>query len=347
MSRVYSTINFAISRGWTDRNPFFGIRVKLDKTRRREKKRLPFSEEEHQKIIDEVLEYPNLAGEYQRPSMFWVPLLCMFSGCRRNEACQLYRDDVVEVDGIKCINIDNDRPDKRLKNEPSRRTTPIHSMLIKFGFLDYVDKFKPGERLFPELRYFRDGYGHSFKRFQPQLRKLVTTDERKVMHSFRHMISGQLMQKGQHSVWRADLLGHSRGEVETDATYTELTEIQTLKRMLELVEYPGINFDKCYIKHYRLAPRYENDEGGLPVFISPEVHNLLLTLDNYSNRAQWLTYECRDEMKDGCTEATFIPDSLDHHVSVREDTGRIYVNLCEGDGTDEDSEEDDNYEIEF
>lgn len=347
MSRVYSMVNFAISRGWSDRNPFFGIRVKLDKTKKREKKRLPFTEEEHQKIVDMVLEYPNLAGEYQRPSMFWVPLLCMFSGCRRNEACQLYREDIVEVDGIMCVRIDNDKPDKRLKNESSRRVTPLHSMLIKFGFLDYVNKFEPGERLFPELKYFRDGYGHSFKRFQPQLRKLVTQDERKVMHSFRHMISGQLMQKGQHTVWRADLLGHSRGEVETDATYTELTKIRTLKRMLELIEYPSINFDRCQIKHYRLAPKFKDDDTVLPVYLSSEVHNFLLTLDNYNHRAQWLSHECNEELSGGKVEATIVSDSLDHHVLVRQESGRIYVNLCvEGDGTD-DSDENDDYEIEF
>ena len=354
MSRIYSMTNFSISRGWCDKNPFFGIRLKVDRTRKREKKRLPFSTEEHQKIIDEVLEYP-VNGEYKRPSMLWVPLLCMFSGCRRTEACQLYREDILLVEGVECISIDNDKPDKRLKNDTSRRIIPLHSKIINFGFLDYIDRFKTGERIFPELAYFRDGYGHSFKRFQEKLRKYVTTDEKKVMHSFRHMISGQLMQKGQLSVWRADLLGHERGELETDATYTELTKIHTLKQMLELVEFPDINFSKCHITHYKIIKLpAENSE----IRLSFRLYDFL----DISRNLDSLAYQLMEEIIDRLTndgDVKFNSDSIEHSVNAKICKGLMYADLCSSEEVEElenfgvpvqypiDDNEIDDYEIDF
>lgn len=50
-------------------------------------------------------------------------------------------------------NNDDEKLGQSLKNEGSRRRVPIHSSLIKLGFLDYVQQMKQDghTRLFPKL----------------------------------------------------------------------------------------------------------------------------------------------------------------------------------------------------
>jgi integrase len=65
-------------------------------------------------------------NNHPRRGRFWVPLLALFHGFRCNEAVQLYTEDIVEVDGIPCIEIrerrrDGSASDKRLKTRQSNR----------------------------------------------------------------------------------------------------------------------------------------------------------------------------------------------------------------------------------
>jgi integrase len=171
----------------------------------------------------------------------------MFSGMRLNEVCQLYKEDVREVNGILCFSIDDDKPDKRLKNMASRRNVPIHPKLIEIGLKQFIKEIK-GERLFPDLRPYRDGYGHSFKHFMPLLRKHVTTHPKKTFHSFRHGVATLLSEKAFPSVWRADLLGHQRpGNLETDLTYTHRTRLEALVQMVNAISYDDVDFSKCCV----------------------------------------------------------------------------------------------------
>jgi hypothetical protein len=44
----------------------------------------------------------------KQPHRYWVPLIGLFQGMRQNEICQLYMDDLIQVDGIDCIRITDD-----------------------------------------------------------------------------------------------------------------------------------------------------------------------------------------------------------------------------------------------
>jgi len=250
ISRCSAVLELAKQREYCSKNPLEGVRVQESKHKRSDGERECFSTEELQKILDYVLVYPQPWPIWDKPSMFWVPLISLFSGMRLNEICQLYKEDFIQINGsgLICMRVDDNRPDKRLKNGSSRRNVPVHSMLIKFGLLKYVNDLGDGERLFPELRNYRDGYGHSFKRFMPLIRECVTENPAKVFHSFRHGVATMLSEAGYPTTWRADLLGHDRpGNIETDATYTKSTKESTVAKMLEKVEYPGVDFSKCYV----------------------------------------------------------------------------------------------------
>lgn len=73
---------------------------------------------------------------------------------RLNEICQLFIDDIEQVEGIHVIQVRIDKDGlKKLKTTQSKRTIPIHHALLKMGFMDYVEKMKNqgSTHLFPDL----------------------------------------------------------------------------------------------------------------------------------------------------------------------------------------------------
>ena len=80
-------------------------------------------------------------------------MLGAFTGARREEIAGLAPADIVEIDGIECLNIE-DSELRRIKNISSNRIVPIHTRLIKIGFLELVEKARAEGRvdLFPDLR---------------------------------------------------------------------------------------------------------------------------------------------------------------------------------------------------
>jgi integrase len=146
-----------------------------------------------------------------RADHFWIPLIALFSGMRLNEICQLYTEDVREIDGVPCFEI-NGKHDKNLKNLTSKRIIPIHPSLLEIGLLRYVEKMRRENmpRLWMAFKLRRDGYGHSFSNFwQGYNRKFITDDPKKVFHSFRHTLANDLKQKGVVDSIIAEILGHS------------------------------------------------------------------------------------------------------------------------------------------
>ena len=150
-------------------------------------------------------------------------MLGLYTGARLNELCQLHLSDVKPVDGVLVFDI-NDRDDheahpKRLKNPASERLIPIHSRLIKLGFLDFLNRQKDANniRVFPELKWNEaEGYGRNVGRWfnEQYLRRVAgIKDKKKSFHSFRHTVANHLKQKGVAESYIGELLGHSPGSI--------------------------------------------------------------------------------------------------------------------------------------
>jgi integrase len=130
----------------------------------------------------------------KRPTRFWVPALALYTGARMNEVCQLYTLDVIDVEGVSCLNLsefgaDGRRmADKRLKNDASERIVPLHKALIDAGFLDFTATRSGSDRLFPDLRLGPDGrYSHGFSKWFGTFKRGCGFKEPSlVFHSFRH-----------------------------------------------------------------------------------------------------------------------------------------------------------------
>jgi integrase len=134
---------------------------------------------------------------------YWIPLIGLFMGARREEIGQLrvadvrlvpYLDDTEQRLEVWCIDI-TDTPDdtklvNQIKNKGSKRLVPLHPALIQLGFVEYVQRLPDqAGRVFPNLKpvgigeKLTDKWGQWFKRYRVACGVTAST---KVFHSFRH-----------------------------------------------------------------------------------------------------------------------------------------------------------------
>ncbi|ENN9981069.1 site-specific integrase [Vibrio vulnificus] len=216
------------------KNPFTKLQVKKE-TRASEERKV-FTESDLKKIFS--------LDVFKRRSKdawhYWLPILGLYTGARINELCQLYTDNVKEVEGIWCININADREDQKLKSKSSWRVIPIHSKLIELGFIDYVQSLPEASRVFPTLKYLpQDGYGkYPSKWFSIQRDKALSGEERhkKTFHSFRHTVANQFKQLGVEYSPASYILGHS-DETMTYGRYGKDYSPSVLKPVVDSLEF--------------------------------------------------------------------------------------------------------------
>lgn len=75
------------------------------------------------------------------PWRWWIFLLCLFSGARPGEICQMNTKDIIQkIDNEPVVPSMVIRADemKSIKNSTSERVVPIHPHVLKEGFLEYV-----------------------------------------------------------------------------------------------------------------------------------------------------------------------------------------------------------------
>ncbi|USV55845.1 site-specific integrase [Aeromonas encheleia] len=163
----------------------------------------------------------------QEPWRMWIALIGRYHGLRSNEACQLYSDDIEQVNGVWCFNIRATREDQSLKTEASQRLVPIHSKLIDGGFLDFVASRKGG-RVFKELPYRNNCYSHLFGQWFSRNRPV-----NKDFHSLRHTVASKLKAAGIPLQYAAAILGHTNKAISYDR-YGGDVPLDKLKEALEV-----------------------------------------------------------------------------------------------------------------
>jgi len=201
-----------------ERNPFEGMRV--DKKTSARDERDPFTLDDLKRMFAAPI-FRGCKSEWywstpgavvlRDSPKFWVPLIALFSGARLTEILQLYRDDIVTIDGALCFRICAEKEDQRLKTASSRRLIPVHAELLRIGFAEYVAS-KSG-RLFETVEKAPDGYYSSTfsKHFVRFLESVGMKRPKVVFHSFRHTFEDACRASGvPHDIMNA-LQGHSQG----------------------------------------------------------------------------------------------------------------------------------------
>ncbi|EPR43904.1 integrase family protein [Desulfovibrio sp. X2] len=190
---------------------------------------------------------------FKHAYMFWIPLLCAFTGARLEELCQLYVADVREADGVWVLDI-NENPDaagnrdKHVKNGSSIRLVPIHPVLRDLGFLDYRASVAAAgnERLFPELKKIRERYSHDASKWFGRFRKSVgLTSDKFDLHAFRHTVINLFKQQRIPREDYSEVTGHAK-ESTADRVYAKTYPPAVLLR--DVVEKIDYGLDLSHLK---------------------------------------------------------------------------------------------------
>lgn len=199
--------------GYCASNPFRGLSLNTEKVNAVDP-RIGFSDKQVDTIRNAVLGKDKTRKEHHK----WGTLLAIYTGARLNEIAQLHLEDIRQIDGIWCFDI-NQKPGtlKKLKNAASKRIVPVHPRLIEYGFLDYFERMKArkgNDRLFPQFSYSKsDGYGRNLGRWvnESLLPDLGIKTDQLTFHSFRHTMVGKLGAADVSQAHIMAIIGHEPG----------------------------------------------------------------------------------------------------------------------------------------
>jgi integrase len=222
-------------------NPFHDQRSKAGKS-----SYSPFTVAELQTLFNALPRDPKPAKHTPNTALPWVAAVALYSGMRLEEIAQLKTADIREEPAngatVWCISIHNGG-DNNLKNDSSARLLPVHSELVRLGFLDYVKGLKTGP-LFPGL-VRRDSKGGKVgarlgELFRKRLVALGLKRKGLCFHSFRHNATGALDAALVRDSDAARVLGHAVEGI-SFAIYSQPGPgLINVKATVEKIKYEGL-----------------------------------------------------------------------------------------------------------
>lgn len=190
---------------------------------------------------------------------FWLPLLGLFTGARLSELCQLTLDDVREEQGVWVISI-NRSGAKQLKTDGSERLIPLHEVILKAGFLDFLKSRiaatadAPQAMLFESIRTFGIlSPGHTASRWylgsakgrSGYLGLCGLGEDQLTFHGLRHTFINQFRRQNLDLLMGKALVGHI--DRSTTGGYGDCYPVRVLKE-----EIDKIDFEVC-VEHISYA----------------------------------------------------------------------------------------------
>tara|TARA_B100001179_G_C18583942_1_gene401279 strand:- start:311 stop:1864 length:1554 start_codon:yes stop_codon:yes gene_type:complete len=232
-------------------NPFLNMRVK-DKEKKKEK-RHSFSSDQIKTLLNSMI-YRGSRGcagqrRYQegdkivKDSMYWVPLIAIFTGARMEEILRFRKQDILEEDGIHYFSVNEDDGVRR-KTTNALRRIPIHQSLIDLGILDFIEEHK-GKRPFCDTPISKHGkyskvYSQKFGRL---LDRLNIKTEKTCFHSTRHSFIDRLRLAGVSEDIRTELVGHESSNKTHNGYGDHGTPLSILKEAVDKICYDGVSVE--------------------------------------------------------------------------------------------------------
>lgn len=196
----------AVENGLLQANPISEI---PKKKRQRSNNHYAFSENE----VTTIFNLPLFAGEESPHGAmaYWVPIILYYTGARVEEICQLYKQNIIDDNGIPCIQVE--MGENQSVKTGNSRTIPLHDHLIELGFMDYVNSRE--NYLFSGQRNSAGKYSYNFIRwFGQYIRKHgVDNPDIKPTHSFRHTFITYCRDRGEREDIQNSVTGHAQGTV--------------------------------------------------------------------------------------------------------------------------------------
>lgn len=188
------------------RNPWRGLDIKA----RTESPRQPWTDQ----LLEQLFRDPiwshgaiptnAMAGG---PAAYWIPILGLYTGARCSELCQLRVEDVVQDGEVWLLRITDGAPGQRIKSRAARRFVPLHSEVIRLGFLEYWHSQK-GSSMWPLLKQRSGKPGGYFSQYFGKVRLRAGIPSAVDFHSFRHTARTNLLATGAPESLIDRILGH-------------------------------------------------------------------------------------------------------------------------------------------
>ena len=228
--------------------------------KKRGKKRDTLDRHERQLTLDECM-------KSDEPVEYWGFRIADLTSMRSNEICQMEIGDIGRMEwrgecGVRehldYFDINEQGEDQHVKSSCSVRRLPIPQALLDDGFLRYVEDVRKagGKHLFPGLSWNDKRPGRALSNFvNPTLRKLGIRSPRKVLHSTRNTWTTEAdLSSIPRSVVRA-VNGHSDGSDIDDNTYTARATLVSIKKSLDTMDTPYLQFRPYRSEKYEKAIR--------------------------------------------------------------------------------------------
>lgn len=157
------------------------------------------------------------------------------------ELAQLRAVDIEHAAGIPMLSISNEGEGQRVKTTAEIRKVPIHSDLVRLGFLDYAARHqKPSDApLLPSLPPRKGKPGGYFSHWFGVYRRSLGFGKYPDFHCFRHTVRSQLANAGVSEALIDTLVGHEVAGSTGAKVYTHRTP-QTLAEAMTLLHYPSL-----------------------------------------------------------------------------------------------------------
>lgn len=246
---IRALLTFAVEEGWRTDNPASGVMLPKDTGGR---KRRGYKPEELAALFKtDVFTKGDRPIGGKGEAAFWLPLLAVFTGARREELAQLATDRVRVEAGVPYLALDPLDDSGRLKTDESRRAVPLHRELIRLGFLEFVEDCRRagGGHLFPLLKPNKRGqyaakFGDWWGRY---VRDKAGVEDPMIapMHSFRHSVITDLRQQRIREDEERQILGHTdrdgRGaQKDSHDGYGEHL-VPTLAEVVNMISHRGLD----------------------------------------------------------------------------------------------------------
>lgn len=242
---ISSMWNWAKKEEWVASNPFMGLSVHdpVDDADRRD----PFTADQLTTLFSQApWDRPWLAGG-DKPGAYWVPLLCLFQGLRNAEAAGLRVEDMGDDDNVAVLHV-RGYDGRSLKNGDARGTLPLHSELVRLGFLAFVaERRTAGEALlFPEgIANARGQVAAKLgERFSAHVKRLGLVGRKLGTHSFRHCFEDRL--RAAELAERTALALARRREPGSSRVYGFGVSGRQKALAMAKIQYPGLDLSHLY-----------------------------------------------------------------------------------------------------
>lgn len=204
---------FAKRKNYIIENPFIEYALTLNIPKNRSKERTVLPADKAKLVVEHCFE--NLDHPYS-----WATLLMAYQGMRNKEVTSLTASQIItdQKTSIVYINI------LKGKTNNAKRKIPVHSELLKKGFLHFVDS-KTGQNLF-DFTSNQLTNNFTFYRNKYNIPPIDHDGNQLVLYSFRHNVISFLGEVSGEFKYR--LIGHGNRTVTTGYTKLELAKAQEL-----------------------------------------------------------------------------------------------------------------------